>query len=105
MVCLTPDGFGMYRYVAVLEFSGHSLPSVPGRVCLYFVRFTYLTYIVSPYSVINMSLLVVRHFPGNIVIGAFHLFLLLLNFDLPGDSNFIEVCVEGCLYVFLYETQ
>ena len=91
--------FGMYRYVAVLEFSGCGLPSFLGRVCLYFVRLTYLTYIESPYSVTNVSLLVVWHIPGNLVIGAFHLFLLLLNFNLPGDLNFIEVCVEGCLCV------
>ena len=62
--------------------------------------FTYLTYFVLPYSVTNMSLLVVGHFPGNLVIGAFHLILLLPNFDLPGGSNFLEVCVEGCLCVF-----
>ena len=76
----------MYRYVAVLEFSGCGLPSFLGRVCLYFVRLTYLTYIESPYSVTIMSLLVVRHIPGNLVIGAFHLFLLLLNLIYLGNE-------------------
>ena len=39
MVCLTSDGFGIYWYVAFLEFSGRGLPTVLGRVGLYFVRF------------------------------------------------------------------
>ena len=59
-----------------------------------------------PYSITELSFVLSLTFFQVILLQMYFIYsLLLLNFELPGDSNFLEVCVEGCLCVLsVYNT-